>query len=89
MNIHNNAIRDSYSVLSNSDITGSDWGYISAESTSSKVFEMAIPNTVIRRSELKVLVVIAAQDSQYNNKYEVVNTTMCKLGASVPFEYVD
>ena len=28
-------------------------------------------------------------DSQYNNKYEVVNTTMCKLGASVPFEYVD
>jgi thiol-disulfide isomerase/thioredoxin len=89
MNIHNNAIRDSYSVLSNSDITGSDWGYISAESTSSKVFEMAIPSTVIRRSELKVLVVIAAQDSQYNNKYEVVNTTMCKLGASVPFEYVD
>ena len=32
---------------------------------------------------------VAAQDSQYNNKYEVVNTTMCKLGASVPFEYVD
>jgi hypothetical protein len=33
------------------------------------------------------LVVITAKDSNYNDKYEVVNTTMCGLGESKPFEY--
>ena len=39
------------------------------------------------KENCKVLVIIAAQDAAYGNKYEVVNTTMCKPGEMKPFEY--
>lgn len=87
MNTHNNAIRDSYAEINSTDISGCEWGYVAAETTSNKVFEMAIDNSSIVKSNCKVLVIIAAQDAKYDNKYEVVNTTMCNLGQSKPFEY--
>lgn len=87
MSTHNNAIRASYATISQSDISGTEWGYVAAESTSNKVFEMPITDSRIVKSNCKVLVVITAKDSNYNDKYEVVNTTMCGLGQSKPFEY--
>ena len=87
MSTHNNAIRASYAAVSQADITGTEWGYVSAETTSNKVFEMTIGDSRVVKANCKVLVIIAAQDSQYGNKYEVVNTTMCDLGESKPFEY--
>lgn len=87
MSTHNNAIRASYATISQSDISGAEWGYVAAESTSSKVVEMPITDSRIVKSNCKVLVVITAKDSNYNDKYEVVNTTMCGLGQSKPFEY--
>lgn len=87
MNTHNNAIRASYAAVNQADITGTEWGYVSAETTSNKVFEMTIGDSRVVKANCKVLVIIAAQDSQYGNKYEVVNTTMCDLGESKPFEY--
>jgi hypothetical protein len=87
MNTHNNAIRASYAAVTQADITGTEWGYVSAETTSNKVFEMTIGDSRVVKANCKVLVIIAAQDSQYGNKYEVVNTTMCDLGESKPFEY--
>lgn len=87
MHTHNNAIRDSYAEISYTDISGCEWGYVAAETTSNKVFEMAIDNSNIVKSNCKVLVIIAAQDAKYDDKYEVVNTTMCNLGQSKPFEY--
>jgi hypothetical protein len=60
---------------------------VAAESTSNKVIEMPITDSRIVKSNCKVLVVITAKDSNYNDKYEVVNTTMCGLGESKPFEY--
>lgn len=87
MSTHNNAIRASYATISQSDISGTEWGYVAAESTSNKVFEMPITDSRVVKSNCKVLVVITAKDSNYNDKYEVVNTTMCGLGQSKPFEY--
>lgn len=87
MSTHNNAIRASYATISQSDISGAEWGYVAAESTSHKVFELPIENTNWVKSNCKVLVIIAAQDANYGNKYEVVNTTMCDLNESKPFEY--
>lgn len=87
MSTHNNAIRACYATISSSDITGAEWGYVAAESTSHKVFELPIENTNWVKSNCKVLVIIAAQDANYGNKYEVVNTTMCDLNESKPFEY--
>lgn len=87
MHYHNNAIRASYATVSNSDITGTEWGYVGAETTSSKVFELPIDNPKWMKNNCKVLVIIAAQDANYGNKYEVVNTTMCDLDESKPFEY--
>ena len=88
MNTHNNAIRDSYYDLPTdySDISGVEWGDVAAMTTEYKTFEMPI-NTKYVKENCKVLVVIAAPDSQYGNKYEVVNTTMCKPGEIKPFEY--
>jgi hypothetical protein len=87
MHYHNNAIRASYATVSNSDITGTEWGYVGAETTSSKVFELPIDNPKWIKNNCKVLVIIAAQDANYGNKYEVINTTMCDLDESKPFEY--
>ena len=87
MSTHNNAIRASYAAVSQTDITGEDWGYVPAETTSRRVFEMKIEDSRVVKANCKVLVIIAAKDANYNDKYEVVNTTMCDLGESKPFEY--
>jgi phage gp45-like len=87
MSTHNNAIRASYAAVSQTDISGKDWGYVAAETTSRKVFEMKIEDNRVVKANCKVLVIIAAKDANYNDKYEVVNTTMCDLGESKPFEY--
>ena len=87
MSTHNNAIRASYATISQSDISGEEWGYVAAETTSRKVFEMKIENNRVVKANCKVLVIIAAKDANYNDKYEVVNTTMCDLEESKPFEY--
>ncbi|MBO7262703.1 MAG: Omp28-related outer membrane protein [Alistipes sp.] len=87
MHYHNNAIRDAYPQLVYTDITGSEWGYVGAESTTHKVFEMPITNSKIVKQNCKVLVIIAAKSAEYDNKFEVVNTTLCGLNQSKPFEY--
>ena len=87
MSTHNNAIRASYAAVSQTDISGEDWGYVAAETTSRKVFEMKIEDNRVVKANCKVLVIIAAKDANYNDKYEVVNTTMCGLDESKPFEY--
>lgn len=89
MNYHNNAIRSSYAPITSSDISGTEWGYVGASSVQHKVIELPIENSRIVKSNCKVLVIITAQDANYDNKYEVVNTTMCELDQSVPFEYRD
>ena len=89
MNYHNNAIRSSYAPITYSDISGTEWGYVGANSVQHKVIELPIENSRIVKNNCKVLVIITAQDANYDNKYEVANTTLCGLNQSVPFEYRD
>lgn len=84
MHYHNNAIRASYFTLDYTDISGGEWGYVGAKSTSYKVFSIPTESSWVK-SNLKVLVVLAAQDS--NGKFDVVNTTVCPINGSVPFDY--
>ena len=89
MNTHNNAIRDSYFDLPTdySDISGVEWGDVEAMTTEQKSFEVPISKSDWVKENCKVLVIISAPDAEYGNKYEVVNTTMCNLGQTKPFEY--
>ena len=87
MNYHNNAIRASYATLDYTNISGADWGYVAENSTASKIFRITDLNDKWVPANLKVLVVIAAQDPEYGNKYEVVNTAMCPINGSIGFEY--
>lgn len=87
MNYHNNAVRDAYPELVYTDITGTEWGYVGAESTTHKVFELPITSSSIVKQNCKVLVIIAAKSAEYDNKFEVVNTTLCGVNQSKPFEY--
>lgn len=84
MHYHDNALRLSYYTLDYTDISGGEWGYVGKNSTTYKVFTMPTESSWVK-SNLKVLVIIAAQNS--DNKYEVVNTTMCPINSSVPFDY--
>ena len=84
MHYHENAIRSSYFTLDYTDISGGEWGYVGKNSTTYKVFTLPTESSWVK-SNLKVLVIIAAQNS--DNKYEVVNTTMCPINSSVPFDY--
>lgn len=87
MHIHNNAIRESYADIQYTDITGTEWGYVTAGSTTHKVLEIPISNSRWVKQNCKVLVIIAAKSAEHDNMYEVVNTTMCGLDESKPFEY--
>lgn len=87
MNYHNNAIRDSYTDFVYTDITGTEWGYVGAESTTHKVLEFPIDDNRIVKQNCKILIIIAAKSAEYDNKFEVVNTTMCGVDQTTPFEY--
>ena len=87
MNYHNNAIRESYADIQYTDITGTEWGYVTAGSTTHKVIEIPISDSRWVKQNCKVLVIIAAKNDKYDNMYEVVNTTMCSINESKPFEY--
>lgn len=87
MNYHNNAIRESHADIQYTDITGTEWGYVTAGSTTHKVIEIPISDSRWVKQNCKVLVIIAAKNDKYDNMYEVVNTTMCFINESKPFEY--
>ena len=87
MNYHNNAIRESHADIQYTDITGTEWGYVTAGSTTHKVIEIPISDSRWVKQNCKVLVIIAAKNDKYDNMYEVVNTTMCSINESKPFEY--
>ena len=87
MNYHNNAIRESHADIQYTDITGTEWGYVTAGSTTHEVIEIPISDSRWVKQNCKVLVIIAAKNDKYDNMYEVVNTTMCSINESKPFEY--
>ena len=87
MHYHNNAIRESYADIQYTDITGTEWGFVNGETTTHKVVEIPFSDSRVVKNNCKVLVIIAAKNAAYDDKYEVVNTTVCGLNESKPFEY--
>ncbi len=88
MNEHHDVIRYSLTPISSSDISGLDWGYLLANETSRKVFELPMKsNASWNVDNMKFIVIISAPSKEHNNKYEVVYTTVCEIGKNKPFEY--
>ena len=87
MHYHNNAIRESYADIVYTDITGADWGFVNNESTTHKVVEIPFTDNRVVKTNCKVLVIIAAKNAAYEDKFEVVNTALCGLDQSTTFEY--
>ena len=86
-NYHNHCLREMTGVDEQiMDITGDDLGTIEEGKTAD--FKVSIPIAAnYKKSELSVLVIIAAPNSQFDNKYEVVNTIHCPINSTKAIEY--
>lgn len=88
MNTHKSVIRDCVSGVAKEDASGVDWGYVSANDSSRRVFTFPLDkNPLWNRDNLSLIVIISAPMKDDNSKYEVVNTVMCKMGEGAGFEY--
>ena len=88
MHTHHNVMRDAITGISATDISGIDFGYVSANSTLERVmsFDLFVGSSW-NINNCKLIAIISAPDSNYNNKYEVVNSAICEFGGSVGFDY--
>lgn len=84
MHYHNNCFRAWLGEGSRSDISGVNWGEVAEKSISHKVYEIPVENDWVK-DNLKVLAIISRPTT--SGKYEVVNTTVCKVGDSASFNY--
>ncbi len=88
MHIHNSVMRDAPTGVSNSDISGIDFGYVEAGTTMSRIleFDLFAANTW-KKENFSLIAILSAANEDYNGKYEVVTTAMCDFGSSVGFDY--
>lgn len=88
MHTHHNVLRDAPTGVSNSDISGIDFGYIEAGATLSRIleFDLFCANSW-KKENFKLIAVLSAPSEQYGGKYEVVTTAICEFGSSVGFDY--
>ena len=88
MHTHHNVLRDALTGISTSDIAGIEYGYVAANTTYERVMEFDLfVGSSWNINNCKLIAIISAPDSDYNGKYEVVNTTICELNGSVGFDY--
>ena len=88
MHTHHNVMRDAITGISTTDISGINFGYVTANSTLERVMEFDLfVGSSWNINNCKLIAIISAPDSNYDNEYEVVNTAICELGGSVGFDY--
>lgn len=88
MNTHSSVMRDAPTGVSNSDISGIDFGYVEAGTTLSRVMEFDLfCASSWRKENFKLIAIISAPSEKYDGKYEVVTTSICEFGQSVGFDY--
>jgi hypothetical protein len=88
MHTHSNVMRDAPTGVSNSDISGIDFGYIEAGTTLSRIMEFDLfCANFWNKENFKLIAVLSAPSDKYNGKYEVVTTSICEFGSSVGFDY--
>lgn len=88
MHTHSSVMRDAPTGVSNSDISGIDFGYIEAGAMLSRIleFDLFCANSW-KKENFKLIAVLSAPNEQYGGKYEVVTTAICEFGSSVGFDY--
>ena len=88
MHTHSNVMRDAPTGVSNTDISGIDFGYIEAGTTLSRIMEFDLfCANFWNKENFKLIAVLSAPSEKYNGKYEVVTTSICEFGSSVGFHY--
>lgn len=88
MNTHSSVMRDAPTGVSNSDISGIDFGYVEAGTTLSRVMEFDLfCASSWKKENFKLIAIISAPSEKYDGKYEVVTTSICEFGQSVGFDY--
>lgn len=88
MHTHSSVMRDAPTGVSNSDISGIDFGYIEVGAMLSRIleFDLFCANSW-KKENFKLIAVLSAPSEQYGGKYEVVTTAICEFGSSVGFDY--
>lgn len=88
MHTHSSVMRDAPTGVSNSDISGIDFGYIEAGAMLSRILEYDLfcANSW-KKDNFKLIAVLSAPSELYGGKYEVVTTAICEFGSSVGFDY--
>lgn len=88
MHTHSSVMRDAPTGVSNTDISGIDFGYIEAGAMLSRIleFDLFCANSW-KKENFKLIAVLSAPSEQYGGKYEVVTTAICEFGSSVGFDY--
>ncbi|MEE1168788.1 MAG: Omp28-related outer membrane protein [Alistipes sp.] len=88
MHTHSSVMRDAPTGVSNSDISGIDFGYVEAGTTLSRIleFDLFCANQW-NRENFSLIAILSAPSEKYNGKYEVVTTSMCDFGSEVGFDY--
>ncbi|MBQ8493177.1 MAG: Omp28-related outer membrane protein [Alistipes sp.] len=84
--IYNHAVRNIAGSPTKTNVQGESIGVVKAGDTFETGFELPITSTKWELDNLEVLVIISAKDRQ--NRWEVVNTTVCPVNQSVNFEYL-
>lgn len=88
MNTHHSVLRDCPTGASSSDISGIDYGYVTANSTLQRVCELDLYKaTAWVESNFKLIAVISAPNGDYDNRYEVLDTAICEINGSVVHDY--
>ena len=88
MHTHSSVMRDAPTGVSNSDISGIDFGYVEAGTTLSRIFEFDLfCASHWKRENFSLIAILSAPSEEYNGKYEVVTTSMCDFGSEVGFDY--
>lgn len=88
MNNHHSVLRDCLTVVSQSDISGIDFGYIQAHTTMSRVYQYDLFEAASWNSDnFKIIAVISSPNEEFDNSYEVIDTAMCEIGGTAAHDY--
>jgi hypothetical protein len=84
--IYNYALRNISGQYSKNNVAGESVGVIEAGQTHDCAFQLPITSTKWNWENMGVLVIVSAKDA--NNRWEVVNSSYCKINETKPYEYV-
>ena len=84
--IYNHALRNMSHEYSKTNVQGDAYTF-EANEVKDLAFELPIISTKWNYENMEVLVIVSAKDA--NGRWEVANSSVCKIGESKEFEYVE